>query len=285
MLWAIRDNGTEPEVLFKVPAPVSSLSLYDVSLGQQHVPSWDTGKAGFPHRRSPLSSLKHSTGIWEVKNIPASSSASTASGPVLWAASSLKIIGYNSRNGSVEYVIDVSKLLNVTCRLTSKVMVTRSKDGKSERLVFAVSEPGNTTKNERQGNTDLTKNARRGNTDLTKNERQGNTDLTKNDRQGNTSRPYVVAVSLDSESGHLRVLWKVANRPGTEVVGQIANVLVVPPTQRMNSRNNRHARKEDGNEGSGVHGREDDNNDEEEVLLVATAVSDTAQFSFAIGHQ
>ena len=263
MLWAIRDNGTEAEVLFKVAAPVASLSLYDVSVGQQsHVPSWNTGRAGFPHR-GPAHAipLKYHTGTWE-KTIPASSSfssssssSSAASGPVLWAATSQQITGYNSRNGSVEHVIDVSKLLNVSCRLTSKVMVAKSKDGKSERLVFAVSESA--SKNNARGR-----------------------------HAGNSTKPYVVAVSLDSDSGQPKLLWRVAAKPGTEVVGQIANILFVPPTKRADSRRNNPAKGNGAGDSTDVHGREDDHdNDDVEVLLVATAVSDTDQFSFAIGHQ
>nr|KAG5706171.1 hypothetical protein BaRGS_025793 [Batillaria attramentaria] len=52
-----------------------------------------------------------------------------------------QITGYDSRNGSVRHVLDVSKLLNTTCRITSKVMVAMSEKNAppiGERLVFGV---------------------------------------------------------------------------------------------------------------------------------------------------
>nr|KAG5686401.1 hypothetical protein BaRGS_023701 [Batillaria attramentaria] len=67
--------------------------------------------------------------------------ASAPSFPVLWAATQQQITGYDSRNGSVRHVLDISKLLNTTCRITSKVMVAMSEKNAppiGERLVFGV---------------------------------------------------------------------------------------------------------------------------------------------------
>ncbi|XP_070212833.1 uncharacterized protein [Littorina saxatilis] len=256
-LWALKDNGTQPQILFKMAAPVSSLSLYDVSLGEQdRVPSTrpnnNDRKAFRPHRAHETPQKQKNILTADVKR-----AASTVP-RVLWAATSQQITGYNSRNGSVQYSIDVSKLMNVTCRLTSKVMVTKSADGALERLIFAVSVPTTTSP-------------------------------TLIGRQGNsTSQPYVVAVNVESGSTHVQLLWKIAGQPDTEIFGQIANVMFVPPAS-VKRRMYAGGLKDDRIVHMNIHAEDWKKrffyNNDAEVYLVGSAVSDKVQYSFAIGHQ
>ncbi|XP_076461508.1 uncharacterized protein LOC143293999 [Babylonia areolata] len=280
-LWAIRDKGTEPEVLFKTPAPLAQLALYDVTVGHQGDRAsqrWDkAGSKFYTSRQQPRAASLKKPEAMKKKNAATTSSAPAAA--TLWAATTgAEITGYDSTNGALTHLIDVRKLLNVTnpstttCRVTSKVMVARSQDGTQERLVFAMSEDGNGSFPARQGG-------------------GGGGRVVSN-----TSTPFVVAVSVDRSSREAKVLWKVVGKRGSEIVGQIVNMLVVPPGPGRRSKRQKGEReslKEEGDwgrgggdgDGDGDDGDDDDDDDDAEVLLVATAVvSGGSQYSFAVGH-
>ena len=70
-------------------------------------------------------------------------------------------------------------------------------------------------------------------------------------------------------------------KEGAEVVGQIANILVVPPRDKQRTG----ARAGHGHSARGRHGGGGGGGDDVdvEVFLVATAVDANSQYSFAIG--
>lgn len=283
-LWAIRDEGNTPKLIFKTTAPVSSLSLYDVSLGRRptkHRHGQNTGSVKKTHGNSTSTQLKWSHKQRNAGRFPHDQAVlrkdTDNNNPkfppngveVLWAAMSRTITGYNSADGSVEYVIDACSYVLKTadpCRITSKVMVAHSDDDEYERLVFAVA----------------------------------TTNIT-------TTTSFVIALDV-GEAGSMRLLWRVAGKPSTEIVGQIANVVYMP-TKKNNHQKSRTsssanrvriassrrgeenwatddklARNRAVNMRSELPVSNSDDVDDVEVVLLGIALSETDQLTVAIGH-
>lgn len=233
-MWAFNDLGNTSTLLFKNNCSVSSLSLYDDDVWETLLPVEPLGVRG---RHALLKPLR--TGV-------------RAREAVLWAATEQRITGYSTHNGSILHELNVSKLLNVSCRITSKVMVARSADGRSERLVFAAA----TTTTPQQC--------------CASGSHHGG-------RWDNSSRSLVVAVDVSNHGG-LQLLWTVPAPTGSRVVGQIANVMLAQ-NAGLGDVHNKEKRKEN----LGVERKP--SSEAAKILLVAMAVSDTTEQIFAIGDK
>lgn len=159
---------------------------------------------------------------------------------VLWAATSQRIRGYKLKDGSVAYDIDVCKdVMQVRgadqCCLTSRLMVAHSDDDVHERLVFAVSvtTAGHTSPSTNTDSTTGTEEelpsgisfdpAKK----LTATFQGTKLSKSKPPTVKTQSTPYVIALNV-GQAGTVQELWRVAGKSGTEIVGQIANVVYMP---------------------------------------------------------